>query len=260
MLLDRPRADPERRGDVAARLAGEHPPGHLRLADGEAPRDERVDVGRGRLTRWAGSRRDELGVGDRVAVALDEERPRAVDQVAFGVGVIPLVATQGDAEKSLRCGGERERDLVLDAERPVELGVDGGGAQLVLADDVREAVRPAVAGLPVALDQRVLMGEGPEHADQLLTQRGADDHIEIFWRRADVVERHELGGEHTLEGVEEADAELVELEQPLGVGDQLEDAVRDPLVAYSHDTTGAAARARRRCGPRLPIRWSATAG
>ena len=99
------------------------------------------------LPGGAGSRRDELGVGDRVAVALDEERPRAVDQVAFGVGVIPLVATQGDAEKSLRCGGERERDLVLDAERPVELGVDGGGAQFVLADDVGEAVRPAVAGL-----------------------------------------------------------------------------------------------------------------
>ena len=180
MLLHRPWADRECGGDVGARVAGEHPPGHLGLADGQPLRDERVDVGRGRAHRGTGTRRDEFGVCERVAVALDEERPRPVDEVALGVAVVPLAAAQGDAEESLGRGRECERDLVFDPERGVELAVHRGRPQLILADDIREAVGAAVAGLPVALDQRVLVGERPEQAHQLVAQRRADDRVEIL--------------------------------------------------------------------------------
>jgi hypothetical protein len=77
--------------------------------------------------------------------------PSQCQQVTLSVGIVLPggTAAQCDRDDPLARTGEREGDLVLDADLRIDLAIEVGGVELLGADDVAEARRPPGAGAQV---------------------------------------------------------------------------------------------------------------
>ncbi len=161
VLLGGARADPERRGGVLVGASHRDQAQHLGLARGQPQRGEVVEH-----DLPAGAAR-EGGVGERVAVGLDQVGADEVQEIALGRGEVAPAAAERDAEDLTRGGGEREGDLVLDPERHVDLAIEIESVQLASRDEVREAHRAAVHRPHVVRGQGILQGVPGEGDVQL---------------------------------------------------------------------------------------------
>jgi hypothetical protein len=136
VLVDGADADAERRGGSGAGAAAGDPRDGGGLPRSQAGAAERV--------RHRGLAVAPLALeGECVAVALDQDRPCPTQQIAFGVGEVVLTATQDNPEETWGPLGQGEGELVLEAERTVELVVDLEGVEVLRGGDVGESDRPA---------------------------------------------------------------------------------------------------------------------
>ncbi len=110
----------------------------------------------------------------RVGVRLNEVGASEVQDPALAVGEIALVG-QREADQQPRRRRQRDRELVLDAERHEDLLVELTLPEGRVVDDVREPVRAGVARFEVALHERVLVAEPAPVAQPLRFGLGRDD-------------------------------------------------------------------------------------
>jgi hypothetical protein len=222
VLADGSVGDAERLGDVVVGLPERDQPQRLRLALGQPGREQRLEQ-RHRRSRHVQPEPGRL-VGDRVQVGLDQERPRAVGEIALGIAVVRLAAAERDRQHASRARRQGERHLVLDAHRRIHLAVQRKAVQALSRADVGEAHRAPVERALVVLQDRVLVGVADPCLEQLRAgvRRHQRDHVERA--RADVVQRDEVRRQRPVQRVEQAMAQLVDVQQPADVADQLEQA------------------------------------
>jgi hypothetical protein len=94
-----------------------------------------------------------------VAVGVHQVRASEREQLDFAVGEVVAGAGERDPDDQRRAGGERERDLPLDADLAVELLVEREPVKRRPVDQVRDPIRAPVASALVPFDQRVLVFE-----------------------------------------------------------------------------------------------------
>ena len=115
-----------------------------------------------------------------------------VCDVTLKVAVVTFATAEGDCEHAVGSGGERERELVLETERLIELSVEREPVQLGRADHVGEAVGTSVARAQVALQERVLVRVLREALVIFRGELGAHDRDNGVGRRPDLVQRDVL--------------------------------------------------------------------
>jgi hypothetical protein len=148
VLGDRARADVEGAGYRVVGAALSRQFQHLELTIGEA-----AEVGgRRRLKRRAGS----VPSAGAAHGAVQRPGEHAEDRAVFLAEIPPGPVQRNPGEHAV-AGWQREGDLVLDADRPEELGVDAEPVELLLADHIADPDWLVVAGLAEMSDQRVLV-------------------------------------------------------------------------------------------------------
>ena len=228
VLLHGAVADPEDRAGVAVGAAAGDQGEDLGLALGEAARPQRLDRGAVAAGRAEGPRRQLVaqgGVLDRVAPGLDQVGARPFDHLALLVGVVGVGAAEGDRDHPARRRRQGEGHLVLDPDRRVHLPVEVELVERLRRGHVGEAVGAPVEGLHVAQHQRVLEGELAEEAVEVLGRLRRHHRDHPVGVGADVVERDVVGGDVAPDRDQQAVDQLVQLEHPLDLADQVEDFV-----------------------------------
>jgi hypothetical protein len=82
-------------------------------------------------------------------------RPGQLHHAAVAFVEVPPAAAESDRDGQLRRRGEDEDDLMVDAQRSIEMLEQRHVVEIALGDDVGEPNRPAVTGPQVAPEDRV---------------------------------------------------------------------------------------------------------
>src|SRR5664279_1270877 len=133
VLLDGAMAAAEDGADVAVGLAGGQPAVHLALLGGEHVRHRTCLARRGDLVRA------------QAAIKTRQDRPDAIEQLAFAVGEIAALAIEDKADEHALVDEDRQGNDVIDADAAVVLVVERAVAKAAERHRVADPVRAASA-------------------------------------------------------------------------------------------------------------------
>lgn len=150
----------------------------------------------------------------RARVEMNEVWSEEVEQQAVAFPEVPLGGVEQEDFRVPRRCGQSNLELELDVIGPKVLEVDLEPVQLSSRNEIRQLVRPEVAGLRLVDADRVLVFEPPEGAQFLIRRNRVD-----------------LGGVRTTVQKEHTSARLIEL----AIADEV---ARDEVAEPIEDITG----------------------